>query len=91
LSKQSTKESEITSRSFVADDTICLSPDLEDEGYKADDGACLAEDDDSDSDEGLTMTTRKRSKVLPVSKMPRRGTAGSAGSTETAKKVVMDS
>lgn len=91
LSKESTRESE-PPRSFAGDDTICLSPDIEDEGYKADDGSSFfAEDDDSDSDEGLTMTMRKKSKIPPVTKMQRRGTNGSAGSTETAKKVVMDS
>jgi serine/threonine protein kinase len=91
LSKESALGSDIAPRSFPGDDTICLSPDVEDDGYRADDGACSPEDDDSDSDEGLTMGPRKKSKIPVVTKMQRRGTSGSVGSTETAKKVMMDS
>lgn len=77
------------------EDAIVLSPDVDDEGYNGD-GDNIEEDDDSDSDEGLTMT---RAKPRPQStvdvkpelkKIERRGTNASVGSTETAKKVVMD-
>ncbi|KAG9237294.1 hypothetical protein BJ875DRAFT_164351 [Amylocarpus encephaloides] len=92
ISKQSTREPEDSPTAFEGDDTICLSPDDE-EGYNGDgDGACAAEGDDSDSDEGVIMMgSRKKSKIPPTSTLQRRGTNASAGSTETAKKVKMDS
>jgi [calcium/calmodulin-dependent protein kinase] kinase len=94
LSKTSTGEETETPK--VDDDTIPIPLDLEDEGYKGDgDTSVTIEDDDSDSDEGLTMTRSKPKKKLPVAEestaMARRGTNVSVGSTETAKKVVMDS
>ncbi|RDL37987.1 Protein kinase-like (PK-like) [Venustampulla echinocandica] len=99
ISKQSTRESEVLPRTMEANGEILLSPDVDEEGYNGDGDtarACLAgEDSDSDSDEeGLTMTRRKKPPVKvasPPSAMPRRGTNASAGSTETAKQVMMDS
>jgi [calcium/calmodulin-dependent protein kinase] kinase len=41
--------------SIEADGTIILSPSDEDDGYQGD----IPDDDDSDSDEGLTMTRKK--------------------------------
>lgn len=67
--------------------------DVDEEGYNGDGDTTLTvdeEDDDSDSDEGLTMTRRKPAAKIGV-QMARRGTNASAGSTDTAKKVVMDS
>jgi len=64
--------------------------DVDEEGYNGDGDTTLTLDDDdsdSDSDEGLTMTRRKPAAMVA---MARRGTNASAGSTETAKKVVMD-
>ncbi len=99
LSKQTS--SDVETPTYVAnDDAIVLSPD-EDEGYNGDGDTTFAaddDDDDSDSDEGLTMSRSKpKSKTstnLPVKvelkKLERRGTNASVGSTETAKKVVMD-
>jgi len=71
-----------------------LAVDVDEEGYNGDGDSTFTidddiDDDDSDSDEGLTMTRRKP-RVSLQSSMVRRGTNGSAGSTETAKKVVMD-
>jgi len=63
----------------------------EDEGYNADgDLAIKTEDDDSDSDEGLTMS-RKKKPLQPKRSgtLVRRDTNASVGSTETAKKVYM--
>lgn len=74
---------------------ILLSPEVDDEGYNGD-GDNIEEDDDSDSDEGLTMTRKKPKPQSPVEgkldlkKLERRGTNASVGSTETAKKVMMD-
>jgi len=65
--------------------------DVDEEGYNGDGDTTFTlddDDDDSDSDEGLTMTRRKPAAKLA---MPRRGTNASVGSTDTAKKVVMDS
>lgn len=91
-----------TDTSCLPDDTICLSPD-EDEGYQGDgDPTCV--DDDSDSDEGLTMFRKKptpRSSqpepqttpsaiAIETKRLGRRGTNASVGSTETAKKLVID-
>ncbi|CAG8978642.1 hypothetical protein HYALB_00009458 [Hymenoscyphus albidus] len=90
ISKHSTRDSEVVTTTYAADDTICLSPDLEDDGCAGDGDGSYA-DDDSDSDEGLTMTTRKKSKTPAMGTLARRGTDNSAGSTETAKKVVMES
>lgn len=93
LSKQSSTDVE-TPIAEPAEDAIVLSPDEDDEGYNGD-GDNL-EDDDSDSDEGLTMTSRKSKPHPPpeekpvLKKVERRGTNASVGSTETAKKVVMD-
>jgi [calcium/calmodulin-dependent protein kinase] kinase len=83
LSKQSTIDSPTT---MEADDTILLSPDVDDEGYNGETDTVADQEDDSDSDEGLTMTRRKPKKTV----LPRRGTNASVGSTETAKKVMMD-
>jgi serine/threonine protein kinase len=77
LSKQVSLEGE-------ASDTVS------EEGYNGDgDMMTINDDDSSDSDEGLTMGARKR-RPVSSSMMPRRGTNASVGSTETAKKVVMD-
>jgi SNF1-activating kinase 1 len=95
VSKQPSVEVE-TPTVTACDDTILLSPD-DDEGYHGDgDTTFMAEeDDDSDSDEGLTMSrTKPKSKISEVAaetkKIERRGTNASVGSTETAKKVVID-
>ncbi|KAI9054085.1 hypothetical protein LZ554_001256 [Drepanopeziza brunnea f. sp. 'monogermtubi'] len=98
LSKEPTLDVD-TPTDMPADDTIILSPDEDDDGYIGDgDMTFTADDDDSDSDEGLTMMKRKpksrptnsaAAKMEP-GKLERRGTNGSIGSTETAKKVVMD-
>jgi [calcium/calmodulin-dependent protein kinase] kinase len=65
--------------------------DVDEEGYNGDgDTAFTVGDDDSDSDEGLTMT-RKKPYVSPKPSIARRGTSESAGSAETATKVVIDS
>jgi [calcium/calmodulin-dependent protein kinase] kinase len=77
------------------EDAILLSPGEEDEGYNGD--GDNIDDDDSDSDEGLTMTRRKPKPQSPIEsridlrKIERRDTNASVGSTETAKKLVMDS
>lgn len=89
-----------TPTSCPPDNTILLSPD-DDEGYQGDgDPTCV---DDSDSDEGLTMFRKKpKSKTsqpeaqttptiaVETKKLGRRGTNASVGSTETAKKLVID-
>ncbi|KAL2073930.1 hypothetical protein VTL71DRAFT_11256 [Oculimacula yallundae] len=99
LSKQVSSDAEIPTTN---EDTIVLSPD-EDVGYHGDgDHTFTANDDsDSDSDEGLTMTRSKPKSQSTTSstgspakiglrKLERRGTNGSVGSTETAKKIVID-
>ncbi|KAL3420525.1 Serine/threonine-protein kinase ssp1 [Phlyctema vagabunda] len=48
------------------------------------DTAFTVDDDDSDSDDGLTMARKKPKAKMPIA---RRGTNASVGSTETAKKV----
>jgi len=93
LSKQGSAEVE-TPIAEPPEDAIVLSPEVDDEGYNGD--GDNVEEDDSDSDEGLTMTRRKPKPQSPVEgkldlkKLERRGTNASVGSTETAKKVVMD-
>lgn len=95
LSKQVSSEAEDTTTPLVErpEDAVFLSPEVDDEGYNGDGDP---EDDDSDSDEGLTIMSRKP-KIAPIEsstldkKLERRGTNASVGSTETAKKVVMDS
>jgi len=93
LSKQASAETD-TPIPESSEDAIALSPDEEDEGYKAD--GDNVDDEDSDSDEGLTMTRSKKKPQLPLEtridlrKIERRDTNASVGSTETAKKVVMD-
>lgn len=84
LSKQESQDSDTPTNSIDA-----ITVDVDDEGYNGDGDTLTVdnEDDDSDSDEGLTMTRRK---PQPKATMPRRGTNASVGSTETAKKVVMD-
>jgi [calcium/calmodulin-dependent protein kinase] kinase len=68
-----------TTLPIVADD---------DDGYTADgDLATRTEDDDSDSDEGLTMSRRKSNPPKRQSTLVRRDTNASVASTETAKKV----
>ena len=64
--------------------------DFDEEGYNGDGDTAytIGDDDDSESDEGLTMTRKKRH-VSPKPSMARRGTGGSSGSAETAK-VVLD-
>jgi len=84
LSKHSTREETDVSPTTLGDDTILLSPDVDDEGYNGD-GDPAGGDSDEDSDEGLTMTRRKPKKKEGV--VVRRGTNASVGSTETAKKV----
>ena len=93
LSKQASKEGETPGEAMDEHETILLSPDPDEEGYNGDgDTACTVEDDDSDSDEGLTMTRRKpKVKLADGGPMARRGTNASVGSTDTAKKVSMDS
>lgn len=72
---------------------ILMAPEDEDVGYHGE----FDDDDDSDSDDGLMMGKRKPVKKAPVEgrvlfkKPERRGTSTSVGSTETAKKVIMDS
>jgi SNF1-activating kinase 1 len=68
-----------------------LAIDVDEEGYNGDGDTAFTIDDevDSDSDEGLTMTRRKR-QATPNLSLARRGTDVSAGSTETAKKVELD-
>jgi hypothetical protein len=75
-------------------------PDEEDDGYNGDKDPdmtfTLDDDSDSDSDEGLTMGKRRPTKSHMVDrasfkKLERRDTNNSVGSTETAKKVVMES
>jgi [calcium/calmodulin-dependent protein kinase] kinase len=85
-----------------SNDLVLLSPDEEDdEGYNGDGDTTFTadDDDDSDSDEGLTMSRRKPKIQNPPSlvevklernKLERRGTNASVGSTETAKKIVMN-
>jgi [calcium/calmodulin-dependent protein kinase] kinase len=95
LSKQASAEVE-TPSAEPPDDAIVLSPEADDEGYNGD-GDNIEDDDDSDSDEGLTMTRRKPKMQSPLEgkldlkKIERRGTNASVGSTETAKKFVIDS
>jgi [calcium/calmodulin-dependent protein kinase] kinase len=94
LSKHSTGTETETPTGTIDDDTIPIPLDADDEGYIGDGNTTLKmEDDDSDSDEGLTMTRSKPKKKLALEStaMARRGTNASVGSTETAKKVVMDS
>jgi [calcium/calmodulin-dependent protein kinase] kinase len=75
------------------EDAIVLAHE-EDEGYNGD--GDNVDDEDSDSDEGLTMTRRKPKAQSPIEsridlrKIERRDTNASVGSTETAKKLVMD-
>ena len=94
LSKDSTG-TETETPTGTHDDTVSIPLDVDEEGYNADGDTTftMEDDDDSDSDEGLTMTRSKpKKKLLPESTaMARRGTNASVGSTETAKKVVMDS
>ncbi|KAH8589938.1 hypothetical protein B0O99DRAFT_314999 [Bisporella sp. PMI_857] len=67
---------------------------IEDNGYNGGDEDTTMigdndEDDDSDSDEGILMMSKKR--LVPImAPIPRRGRNASVGSTETAKKMVMD-
>ncbi|KAE8448892.1 hypothetical protein EG329_008688 [Mollisiaceae sp. DMI_Dod_QoI] len=97
LSKQTSGEND-TPVVTSTDDAILLSPDEDDEGYNGDgDTAFTADDSDSDSDEGLTMSRRKpKAKSsspevkLERRSLERRGTNASVGSTETAKKVIME-
>lgn len=69
-----------------------LAMDVDDEGYNGDGDTTftIGDDDESDSDEGLTMT-RKKPVISPKPSITRRGTDGSAESSGTAKKVIMDS
>ncbi|KAG0645982.1 Serine threonine-kinase ssp1 [Hyphodiscus hymeniophilus] len=94
LSKDSTGDETETQRGTSDEDTIPNPLDGEDEeGYNGDgDHTLPMEDDDSDSDEGLTMTRSKpKKRLIPESTaMARRGTNASVGSTDTAKKVIMD-
>lgn len=87
LSKEPSNDSELPEHKIlnalpiVADD---------DEGYNADgDLAVKTEDDDSDSDEGLTMSRKKPPQSKRSGMLVRRDTNASVGSTETAKKVFM--
>jgi [calcium/calmodulin-dependent protein kinase] kinase len=93
LSKQVSAEVE-TPLAEPLEDSIVLAHNEEDEGYNGD--GDNVDDDDSDSDEGLTMTSRKpkpQSTIesrIDLRKIERRDTNASVGSTETAKKLVMD-
>lgn len=79
LSKESSHELDQPVVPVVAD---------EDDGYNADgDLAMKTEDDDSDSDEGLTMSRKKRAPPRRQNTLVRRDTNTSIGSAETAKKV----
>lgn len=91
LSKHSTAE--VERPIAIENDTIHLNADTDEEGYNGDgDMSVAADDDDSDSDEGLTMTRHKpKVKLSHGGSMARRGTNASVGSTDTAKKVSMDS
>jgi len=96
FSKQTSIETD-TAGVTTTDDAILLSPDEDDEGYNGDGDTTFTADDDSDSDEGLTMSRRKPKPKSPVTEfrpelntLVRRGTNASVGSTETAKKVVME-
>ena len=95
LSKESTGTETETPTGTLDDDTIPIPLDADDEGYNGDGDMTftMEDDDDSDSDEGLTMSRSKPKKKLAPESTPmaRRGTNASVGSTETAKKVVMDS
>ncbi len=94
LSKQSTIAE-------AANRAVTLVHEDEDDGYHGDGDTAhnFNDDSDSDSDEGLTMGKKKPLKKSPspiqdkigFRKLERRGTNNSAGSTETAKKVLMDS
>jgi hypothetical protein len=95
LSKHASIEDDTTD---VSDDAVVVSPDEDEEGYNGDgDTTFTVDDDDSDSDEGLTMSRKKPKSKSSIEekrnfkRLERRGTNGSVGSTETAKKVVMDS
>jgi len=104
LSKQTSidTETEVPTPVVHSNDLVLLSPDEEDdEGYNGDGDTTFTadDDDDSDSDEGLTMSRRKPKIQNPPSpvevklernKLQRRGTNASVGSTETAKKIVMN-
>lgn len=102
LSKQNSVETDVPAPVLhSSDDAILLSPDEDDEGYNGDGDTTFTadDDDDSDSDEGLTMTRRKPKvqnpppteiKIPERTTLERRGTNASVGSTETAKKVVMN-
>jgi len=97
LSKQPSNEGDISTPSSVDVDGPLMVADDDEEGYNGDGDLTLApsaEEDDSDSDEGLTMTRRKgrlaATTVRPESrKLERRDTNASVGSTDTAKKVSM--
>jgi [calcium/calmodulin-dependent protein kinase] kinase len=106
LSKEQSVEIEtptVEPTMLMPDDAILLSPD-EDEGYQGDgDNASATFNDDSDSDEGLTMSRAKPKRKGTViqspaavvlagdaRKMERRDTNASVGSTETAKKILID-
>jgi serine/threonine protein kinase len=86
----SKRESNDTETTTAPDKSVTI--EVDDEGYNGDGDTAftVGDDDDSDSDEGLTMT-RKRPQISPKPPIARRGTSGSSGSAETAKKVVMDS
>ena len=66
---------------------------VDDDGYNGEDDTTLTLDDDdsSDSDDGLVLMMGKKRK-MPSRQMTveRRGTDNSVGSTETAKKVIME-
>lgn len=74
----------------ISDKSVTI--DVDEEGYNGDGDTAftLCDDDDSDSDEGLTMP-RKKPQISPKPSIARRGTTGSSGSAETAMKVVIDS
>jgi [calcium/calmodulin-dependent protein kinase] kinase len=87
LSKEPSNDSELPEHKNL--NTLPVVAD-EDEGYNADgDLAVKTEDDDSDSDEGLTMSQKKPPQSKRSGMLVRRDTNASVGSTETAKKVFM--
>ncbi|ESZ89940.1 hypothetical protein SBOR_9677 [Sclerotinia borealis F-4128] len=88
------KQSSANKTPTITDDHVSIHPyaDTDEEGYNGDgDNSMNAGLDDSDSDEGLTMTRKKpTAKLAGMGSHGRRGTNASVGSTDTAKKVSME-
>jgi len=106
LSKHASVESGDSPVTSMLRHTITTIDDTDEEGYQGDDNAAVAgqeDDDESDSDEGLTMTKHKRrtsklaaktmrtdENMIPEAGLGRRGTNASIGSVETAMKVPLN-